>query len=243
MPLDSRLGMLPALSFRHQSRRKSTRRDFLAGNLMRRGCWECGKQATLLRGRKLRSRLQMEQDYFPTHPCCLIPIDRPVFRFPAAFCNLQFTSEGAGGARALVRRSEAPVSRESSSRDLNQGRLGQFPANSAEASVTNEDHFMKPKASFPLRFDRFCFVHLFLSASPVVTSVAVGGNRFAACRRRRRPRRSSALRRRCTGYRINIGRKEGHVDGGGAAAAAAGSVYDPNQTSKKSTVAPEKSSP
>ena len=46
---------------------------------------------------------------------------------------------------------------------------------------------------------------------------------------------SSALRRRCTGYRINIGRKEGHVDGGGAVAAA-GSVYDPNQTSKKSTV-------
>ena len=51
------------------------------------------------------------------------------------------------------------------------------------------------------------------------------------------PSPASALRRRCTGYRINIGRKEGHVDGGGAAAAAAaGSVYDPNQTSKKCTV-------
>ena len=86
--------------------------------------------------------------YFPTHPCCLIPIDRPVFRFPAAFCNLQFTSEGSSRALALVRRSEAPVSRESGLESRPTREL-HFPASSAEASVTNEDHFMKPKASFP----------------------------------------------------------------------------------------------
>lgn len=85
--------------------------------------------------------------YFPTHPCCLIPIDRPVFRFPAAFCNLQFTSEGSSRALALVRRSEAPVSRESGLESRPTREL-HFPASSAEASVTNEDHFMKPKASF-----------------------------------------------------------------------------------------------
>ena len=73
-----------------------------------------------LRGRGLRCRLQIGQDYFPTYPCCLSPIDRPVFRFPAAFCKLR--KEGAVLVLLFVARKLPSLE----SQDLNQGRLGNF---------------------------------------------------------------------------------------------------------------------
>ena len=101
------------------------------------------------------------------------------------------------------------------------------------ALITFDDNFMKLKAFLRTFGDRFCFVHLFLSASTFGRSV---GRRKPICGMPPPPPVRDCATVAQDMKSTLSGRKDMSTVAA-AAAAAAGSVYDdPNQTSKKCTV-------